>query len=246
VAEYRRLSKPPLREALIDIRISQELPVSSVDKLSVHQLDGFEVPIEMRRGKIAIQFSPDMSAPLPLPGSAQEGFGWRYSTADGSRVVQFRRDGATFSILKGYQDWNEARSSARILWEQYREWNSPAKVSRLAVRYINVLSLPMGIDFDLFLTAAPRIPPDLPQMLSGFFQRTVIPFSTDGTTAVVTQALEPLHDNIVPVVLDIDVWYNVSLEVDASEIWIQLDRLRDIKNQIFFSSITERALEHCL
>lgn len=231
---------------MIDIRISDELPASNIDNLAVHRLDGFGAPIEMRRGKISIQFSPDKSAPLPLPGSAQESFGWRYSTADASRVVQFRRDGATFSILKGYQDWDEARSSARILWEQYREWNSPAKVSRLAVRYINVLKLPMGTDFDLFLTAAPRIPPELPQMLSSFFQCTVIPFSTDGTTAIVTQALEPPHDTVIPVVLDIDVWYNVFLDVAAPEIWTQLDRLRDIKNQIFFSSITEYALEHCL
>jgi uncharacterized protein (TIGR04255 family) len=246
VAEYRHLSKPPLREALIDIRISEELPASNVDKLSAHRLDGFEAPIEIRRGRISIQFNLDKSAPLPLPGSAQEGLGWRYSTADGSRVVQFRRDGATFSILKGYQDWDEARSSARVLWEQYREWNSPTKVSRLAVRYINVLNLPMGVDFDLFLTAAPRVPPELPQMVSGFFQRTVIPFSADGTTAIVTQALEPPHETVVPVVLDIDVWYNVLVDLAAPEIWIQLDRLRNIKNQIFFSSITERALEQYL
>jgi uncharacterized protein (TIGR04255 family) len=246
VAEYRHLSKPPLREALIDIRISEELPALSVDKLAGHRLDGFETPIEMRRGKISIQFSPDRSAPLSLPGSAQEGVGWRYSTADGSKVVQFRRDGATFSILKGYQDWAHARASARTYWEKYREWNSPSMVSRLAVRYINVLRLPMGADFDLFLTAAPRIPRELPQMVSGFFQRTVIPFSSDGTTAIVTQALEPPHDTSLPVVLDIDVWYNLSVEVAAPEIWIQLDRLRDIKNQIFFSSITEQALEDCL
>jgi uncharacterized protein (TIGR04255 family) len=80
-------------------------------------------------------------------------------------------------------------------------------------------------------------------VLNGFLHRVVIPFSTDGITAIVTQAMEFPSGTSVPVVLDIDVYYTCKLEVNSPIVWAEFDRLRDIKNHIFFSSVTERALE---
>lgn len=117
------------------------------------------------------------------------------------------------------------------------------EVQRLAVRYINVINLPPGVDFDLYLTAGPRVPPEVPQALSGFLHRVVIPIAIDGTTAIVTQVLEPPKEGLIPVVLDIDVFIMARYGAKSQEIWTTLDGLRKVKNDIFFSSVTEKALE---
>src|ERR1700682_2300871 len=243
MAVHKHLAHPPLREAIIDLHIADELPSSFVEKIAGQPLVGFDTAIPMWHGKYTFQVGMDQPTAPSTTGGTTERYGWRHMTTDGSRVAQFRRDGATFSVLRDYENWEEAKAKARALWTQYCELGSPKEVSRLAVRYINVLDVPVGADFDLYLAAGPRIPPELPQVLNGFLHRVVIPFSTDGTTAIVTQAMEVPSGAGVPVVLDIDVYYTCKLEVNSPAVWSEFDRLREIKNQIFFSSVTEKALE---
>jgi uncharacterized protein (TIGR04255 family) len=243
VAEHRQLTHPPLREAVIDLRLAEELPASVVDEIGRERLPDFEPPIQMWRSQISFPVGPPGLPPPLLPPNANEPFGWRFHRSDGARVIQLRRDGVTFGVTQGYTTWAEAKGFARGVVERYCGWAGNASVARIAVRYINVLAVPVGEDFDLYLTAGPRVPPGVPNILSAFLHRVVIPFSQDRASAIVTQALEQLGDATVSVVLDIDVWTESRLQMDALEIWTTLDVLRDIKNRIFFGSVTERALE---
>jgi uncharacterized protein (TIGR04255 family) len=233
-----------LREALIDLRLSGELPDSFNERVAGQHLEGYAPPVQMWRGraKVILPVGAE-AAPPSISDKANERYGWRYTTNESSRVVQLRRDGMTYSVLQGYTNWEEMKASAQMFWRQYCEWGEPTGVGRLAVRYINVLEVPLGADFDIYLTSGPRVPPELPQTISGFLQRVVITFSADGTTAIVNQALEPPKETTVPVVLDIDVFCDCQLRVDSPEIWVKLDSYREIKNRIFFSSVTEKALE---
>ena len=59
--------------------------------------------------------------------------------------------------------------------------------------------------------------------------------------------MERAEQNVVPVVLDIDAFTNDTLDVDvdAERVWDVLDVLRDCKNDIFFKSVTKKAVELC-
>jgi uncharacterized protein (TIGR04255 family) len=243
VAEHRQLTRPPLREAVIDLRLAEVLPASVVDEIGRLRLPDFEPPIQMWRTQISFPVGPPTPQSPLFPPNANEAFGWRFHRSDGFRAVQLRRDGVTFGIIQGYTTWAEARDFARSIVERYCGWARNATVARIAVRYINVLAVPVGEDFDLYLTAGPRVPPGAPNALSGFLHRVVIPFSRDEASAIVTQALEQVKEATVSVVLDIDVFSESRLRLDAPEIWVRLDALRNIKNLIFFGSVTERALE---
>ena len=243
MAEHKQLTRPPLREALIDLRLAEELSLPVITQIGQERLPGFEPPVPMWRGQFTFPVGPPTTPPPPI-AQANEAFGWRYSTSDGARIVLFRRDGATFSVLRGYTTWAEAKASAQAIWRQYCERGRVTSVARLAVRYINVIAFPVGADTDIYLTAGPRLPPGVPNMLNGFLQRVVIPFSDDGTSAIVTQALEQSGDAATSsVVLDIDVWRAFRYAANSPEIWSTLDILRAIKNRIFFGSVTEKALE---
>jgi uncharacterized protein (TIGR04255 family) len=124
----------------------------------------------------------------------------------------------------------------------------PDVVTRLGVRYINRMLLPSEfVDFDKVLTAGPRIPPQMPQMLAGFVNRMVVPLPEQRAVLNITQALEgppePAAEPAIAILLDIDAFAEQSHDVGDSGLWETLDRLRLAKNIAFFNSLTPEFLE---
>ena len=166
--------------------------------------------------------------------------GWRYDKDDSSEVVQLRRNGFTYSILKNYPGWSVLKESANREWRNYLAVSGPVNVSRLAVRYVNSVNIPLGADYDEYLTTGPRVPKSVPSIVASFLQRVLVPFEEDAATAIFTQTLEM---PATAVVLDIDVFAECSLDGESVDIWSRLENLRSIADRIFFSSLTEKVLE---
>jgi uncharacterized protein (TIGR04255 family) len=160
-------------------------------------------------------------------------------------VAQFRLDGFSFSHLGHYSKWEDVSREAKKLWEIYRAGTKPVLVQRLATRYINSIAIPSKkFDYDDYFTAAPKIPQGLPQLLSHFFTRLVIPFPDHGATAIVVQTPAEKPDPVnTTVILDIDAFADVSLASNDAKIDEILAILRNVKNEIFFNSITDRTKE---
>jgi uncharacterized protein (TIGR04255 family) len=234
--EFPKLTRPPLREALVDIRLREELPVSVLPKFKGPK--DFPVAKEMKHSQF--QFKIDKDKPALAEVLAEGALGWRYERDDGSVVVQLRRNGMTYSILKNYPGWNVLREAARDAWREFHAVSGAVNVSRLAVRYINAISIPLGADYDEYLTTGPRVPKSVPPIVTSFMQRVLVPFEEDAATAIITQTLEMPAPAAV---LDIDVFTECSLEGTSADIWARLDRLRGIADRVFFSSLTEKVLE---
>jgi uncharacterized protein (TIGR04255 family) len=83
----------------------------------------------------------------------------------------------------------------------------------------------------------------MPQLLANFFMRLVIPQPTKGMVAIVTQAMEPTSGDHVPIIFDIDVFREAQFSVDTDDIWAVFKDLHAFKNEIFFGSLTARAIE---
>jgi len=235
----RHLSRAPLLEALIDLQLSSPLNLSFAEDLANKTISGLERKNEIRQFSIKL-FGPDQ----PVQDRSEELLGWRYESADGSRVVQLRRNGMTYSILREYTDWNDIKSATHSIWTLFRGWTGKVSLGRVAVRYTNVLNLPFGAELNDYLAAAPQVPRGLPQTLTHFLERIVVPFD-HGIFANVTQTLEPALTipPVTRVILDIDAFSQRPFESDSNELWVFLDHLRAVKNDIFFYSVTDRALE---
>ena len=233
--EFPKLTRPPLREALIDIRLRDELPGSVLPKFEAPK--GFPVKRGIKHGQF--QFQADADKPFAAKVLTEEALGVRYEREDGSEVVQLRRNGLTYSILKNYRGWEVLGEAARDMWRVFLLASGPVNISRLAARYLNAIEIPLGADYDEYLTTAPRVPKSVPPIVTSFMQRVLVPFEQEMATAIITQALETPG----PAALDIDVFTEVSLEGASEEIWSRLDNLRNIADRIFFSSLTEKVIE---
>ena len=245
MSEWPHLPKAPITEALIDIRA--RLPeATDLDQLTPFRdqvRSDYPTCRERQQWSGQLQFKGS-EPPVVRAGSGRPD-GYLLTSADGCQVVQARLDGFTFSRLKPYQTWTDLRDSARSLWQSYCQVAKPEQATRIAVRYINRLELPVPFkDFRDWVLTTPDVAPGLPQELAGFFFRLHIPFEKPHGFVNLIQALEPgEYTEHVPLIFDIDAFRPLQLDPSDDEIWRQMDDLRIIKNQVFFSSITDKLKE---
>ena len=166
-------------------------------------------------------------------------------TSDEKTIVQFRADGFTFNRLRPYTSWEGIFPQAFELWGLYCSVAKPEVVTRLAVRYINRIELPSGpVSMEKFFRAAAVIPPELPQTISGFLTRVTIHDSETDMAAHIAQALEAgATGKQAAAILDIDAFLQREFaNMGDPAIKQTFNRLRELKNRIFFNSLPEQTL----
>lgn len=244
MSEYTVFPNAPITEALLDIRVQlpEEVDLKKLETFQAFVKERFPQKQERISFQAGFQFSPEGPATLP-PSSKPDGYLFRSTTEN--KVVQARLDGFTFNKLKPYEKWELFSSEAHDLWKIYVDITSPIKITRIALRYINRIEIPLPINnFKEYILTVPEIAPNIPQALSNFFMQLVIPNPEIGATAVINQTMEPITPNRrVPLIFDIDV-FKEAINVDnKEEIWDDFKKLRKFKNDIFFNSITKKTEE---
>jgi len=245
LSEYTVFPNAPITEALLDIRVElpEDVDINKIETFHEHVKDRF--PDKKTRGAFAIgvQLMPD-GTPQSLPASGgPQGFLFR--SPNENKIVQARIDGFTFNKLRPYENWTVFRSEAKSLWNMYVDQFVPKKVTRIALRYINRIEVPLPIkDFKEYILTNPEIAPKLSQFIDHFFMQVILPNPEIQAKAVITQTMEPATDkNKLPLILDIDVFMEAVYVDNKEEIWTDFEKLHVFKNEIFFNSLTDKAKE---
>ena len=187
----------------------------------------------------------------PETSTSQTIIGARLDSEEPPHVLQCRVGGFTFSRLTPYTRLrmnfatvhgrggrNSARSFARELW----------RVSLYDISTRSSCDCRSTVSVNIS-RAAPSVPDAVPQGLSGFLQRVIIPDADNNCTSIVTQALEgppfvTQEGASITVLLDVDVFRAVNLDGGlVDEIWSGLEDLRVQKNRMFFEHLTEKTME---
>lgn len=239
MAKQRYLRNAPIIEAIIDFRVKLPSGFNPEDFLSLSREVSDRYPKNEPRRIFTGAFGIKEDKPFIEKPEMKGIQGYIYKSEDERNIAQFRIDGFTFSRLDPYTEWESVLSEAKSLWEIYSSKSLPELISRIAVRYINRLDLPLPMQgFEKYLTAPPPIPESLPQETSQFLTKIVI-HEADITANIIqalTKSPKPEH---IGVILDIDVYRADKLGIDESSVWSEFARLREMKNRIFFGSITE-------
>jgi len=241
---------PPIREALIDIKIDplppSRLPIleSQWDKIK----EQYPLKKTRHRWEGAVEFQKEGSISAGQRHLGPDGF--LFTSSDGQEIVQNRLDGFTFNRLRPYprEGWPRVREKASWLWELYLNAVQPTRVIGIVLRYINEINIPsVPVQLEDYLTEPPRIPESLPQTLEHFLTRIVIPlpeFGDMNAKAIITQALaQPSTPNTTSLILDINILTETSMPADTAAVWQVLDRFRIVKNMIFKASIRPKTEE---
>lgn len=246
MSPFPHLSKAPIVEAVIELRVAAERPaeVASLEE-AVKPLGGeFPVKQKIRHLTSTLVFGSDGQAEQQNSATP---VGVRVESADHLQVVQFRPDLMAVSLVRRYSRWDELVVLTERVWTSFAKAVSPKVVHRLGVRFINRIEVRDGQDIDQILTAGPRVPNGLPQSISEFSTRILVPMAEQDCFVTVSQSL----DNRPPgteastsaIMIDIDAFSEVSLAADWRIIGQRLECLRLAKNMAFFSCLRPGVLE---
>jgi len=234
--------RAPINEAIIDIRVELDDRMSLAALAEVRAGQEAAYPRVGRRGYVHWKVS---AAPEVEPTSNDPQTGYVFSSEDERQIFQARLDGFSFSRLAPYDRWERFRDEARRLWTRYRVVAAPRAITRVAVRYINRLDLPLPIkDLKDFLRTVPEVSPDLPQALSACFMQLQIPQDDIKGMLILNEAIiPPPRPEVVSVLLDIDLFRDVDVPGDEEALWALFEELHVRKNDVFEASITDRTRE---
>jgi uncharacterized protein (TIGR04255 family) len=230
----------PITEAVIDIRVvpREGLSVEEFRKLA----DEFGSEFKHQNEQFRFSGSVGPGTPTVQPTSTKIGIQF----VGEAKLFQTQIEGWTFNKLAPYKGWEEEfRDQARTLWRAYRELAKPVAISRVALRYVNRLDLPLPIpDFKIYLRTYPELGPDLPQGLSNFLMQLQIPHGDIGALLLLNMAMvPPAKEDVASIVLDIDLFGVGSPPQDEESLWAYIEVLRTRKNKIFEACITDTTRE---
>jgi len=221
-AKERLLKHAPITEAVIDLHVQARVEFGAyVEPLRAAFGESFdsveEQPAERGRRGLIFPASPTTEA------------------------VQVSENGFAFSKLHPYTSWEDVRDSARRYWEIYRRVVDIETIDRVGVRFINQFHLRHDQNLSDYLTVVPQVPETVaPEQVADTLSRLTIRDDKMGISAQVFYVCKP-DETGVTVIIDTDA--ATRGRFDAEDIWASLEQLREVKNRIFFGSITETAAQ---
>jgi len=239
MTDWPRFPKAPIAEAILDVSVVLP-PSSDLQRIrSLQEALGGQYPKVTERMPFHGGFEIT-SAGVTVSTSSGRPDGYLFTSSDDLQTIQARLDGFGFSRMKPYEHWSAFRAEAKRQWEKYRDLLQPKSITRIGLRYLNRLELPLPVnDLRKYVRNTPELAPDLPQVLTGFFMAVQLP--VDASFAVITETIEPATPAILPFILDIAV--HREGQFDSDSMWDVFDELRELKNRIFFHSVTDHAKE---
>lgn len=227
---------------MIDLRVNYGRAISLAELKTFGTLVKRDYPLESNRDLIQGQLN--FGATEPQVQSSKATIGYIFQTADRKQAVQARLDGFTVSRLPPYQSWEKLRDETKRLWVVFKQALQPAFITRVAVRYVNQINLPLqggNLKFEDYLQTFPKMEVEEDVFLEEFFLRLVMPQNDLHAKLILTEALLPPQNDRLGVILDIDLFReNVSIDADSMETWDVLEEFRHRKNRFFESSITDQ------
>jgi len=243
----RHLRNAPIVEALLDIQVVPRADARFEDLVPL--LDAYQPQYKKVADKRAAEFQVEINASLPeaeaKARSTSLPVGFMLASENGRSRVQVAINEFTQNVLGQYADFDSLVAEAKPNWEIFRGKFGPLSISRIALRYINDLRLPLEMaQFEDYLPVMPSIPAALPQGLSDFVFRMTIDNPAVDAKAVVNQMFQgEINEKGVRVILDIDAIIEKQIDTDDARLWDRFSDLRKFKNDIFFNFVTERLLE---
>jgi uncharacterized protein (TIGR04255 family) len=246
MTDYPVFKNAPITESLLDIQVlrSPSTDLSALELVQEKVLNRYPKRKDRKHWEIK---AVELEGAEPSLSQSGETVGFIFFPGQErpDRALQARLDGFSFSKLRPYESWEPFRKEAMELWQIFAGVTQPVRVQRLGLRTINSLRLPLPFnDFKEYLLTGPDVAPGIPGGLSQFYMQLNVP-QPGGEIATIISSLEAqqIDADSVTVIFDIDVYIAEVFQPQADEIWQKFEVLRQIRNRIFFNSLTDKAKE---
>ncbi len=243
--EFPNLVNSPILEAVIHWEAHASKPLEQIslkDALAKHLP---EYPtVQTQHGiEVKIGDAPDDMSQL---SQRMQWNGFRLEDAPANYVAQFTHTGIAFSRVKSYESWENFKTEALRVWDVFVELAEPKTIRRLGVRFINRILVKQDESISTYLKSEPYRLSGLEISPKSFFYQDTYQVAGYPYQINLVRTIQPHQTGSgseQALIVDIDVFTNEvsSIRDDLNQ---QLAEMRWLKNKIFFSNITETALNN--
>ena len=239
--QYKR---PPITEAVIEIRLEDSLSEGVVEKIHNRLKKSYERSEKI--SYIGFRLDPKKEEIAKIPEKFE---GYKLTSKDQADVIQIKLNAMICSRLAPYNGWENFEPRARKNWEIWRKTAKHIKIKRIGVRYLNRIDIPARkgdiIDIEDYLTVFPKYPE--PHLLTSFAKYTIQidgPFSIEGFYLIINTNVvnSPLIDHF-SIILDLDLSPQGNMPQRNDKVWEMINQMREYKNNAFEMCITDKARE---
>lgn len=228
-------SKPPIKEAIFDLQTRHE---------KVFNQELF---------KTFLKEAPEYSNYEPLRNiniNAEEMtkqveiIGYRCISKDKKQIVQFKKTGFSFIRLEVYDGWDKNYKETLKLFKKYCETVKLTAITRVGLRFINKFKIPIFTKPEEYFKNYIQYDKSISSVWNQMSHRMLLSHNTI-KSHIIFDSVVNNPNQVVDVLLDIDV-FSDNLGVSPSEASIlenTFNQLREIKNDIFEKSITDKIRE---
>jgi uncharacterized protein (TIGR04255 family) len=195
---------------------------------------------------------PESAVTLQLDAATQqtkietEWSGVKLSSSDRTDIALFRTHSFGCSRLAPYLGWEKFQPRAVRDWDILRKTVGPIELSRIGVRYINRIDVPVTpgtlIRVNDYLNVWPGSPDDLGEFPTGYTMQILRPLGIDDCGLVLNSGIVPSPlIGFASFLLDLDVYREKDLPRRDDKLWALIEQIRHHKNRIFESCVTDQA-----
>jgi len=237
----RKLKSPPIDTALIELRFR---PSST---LSIEDLEK-KLRTTFENHTIKAAYSAKVTVDSKIKAPVVDNFGvigFEVFTKDGRHRAKFETTRMSFHVKKDYSDFDDLRKNTFDYLEKiFVTADREILIQRIGVRFINKLQVDRSSGLS-FLTYAPRAPVGI--------NSEVITFSHDffshyPKTSIYSKVKLEMSQgetdkSLGTFVFDIDVFEVLDMKYNEKGLTTKLDKLRLLKNSIFFGNLSEEGIK---
>lgn len=236
-----RYPHPPIVEAVVEFKFS----ASTDEKKYAKVLTNLKKAYDVHKEETHYTYAVDMKAPYKEPKKTTQTVDKLFSNNMTQNIIM-RSNSLAISQLAPYACWDEFR--ARI-FRDFEVWHRAVgyqQLERIGMRYINRIDLPLEddkIQLEQYAVLNINVQPCL-KSLDKYSINIQSQLKDIGATVIVNSAMveSPLANHL-SLVLDFDIFRMVDSSMKVEDIFTYLDQARTKKNELFESSITEKARE---
>ncbi|MGA2952733.1 MAG: TIGR04255 family protein [Caulobacteraceae bacterium] len=232
---------PPLFEAVIELRYAGDGSQRAFEQAAkrIHKL--YPVAQDIRAKVLAAEGVPSDAPEVVFLAR-------HLSSADGADTVILHPDRVALSRKAPYLGWDDFTRRMREVLATAAPISKRRGLSRVGVRYIDRLDVPVAsdvvFDYQEFVRVAANPLPFESGPVSGISlsAATIVEGGKFGVVLNFGMGQSPLPGR-AGLMLDTEVFNQIqsTLPKTESELWSQLSEMRDWKNRIFEASITDKA-----
>lgn len=240
--EFPHLSRAPIAEAVIHWQAPAGQTVDE-EKLLSELRERFPAFECQAQHEIQAELKVSREGVEPTHLSRWDGFRLIGRDDFDKYVVQFKPNGVVFSRLAPYNSWQEFLNASLPFWDLFVNLQRPPMIDRLGVRFINKISLNREGMASAYIKEICKPPKGFEFIQERFLHqdRFRLPDSPYEVNWVRTVQPSTASDKVL--IVDIDVSTERLLPDDRKELLKRLGDMRSIKNKLFFSRLTSRALK---